>query len=61
VARPTVPGGVVSYYNLIGRPAILDMRSGAGHVIAFNFNPVHRDLSRGDQRMLWNAIVDRRS
>jgi hypothetical protein len=44
--------------NLIGRPAILDLRSGAGHVIAFNFNPLHRDLNRGDQRMLWNAIIN---
>jgi len=24
--------------NLIGRAAILDMRAGAGHVVAFNFN-----------------------
>jgi hypothetical protein len=47
--------------NLIGRPAILDMRSGTGHVIAFNFNPLHRDLNRGDQRMLWNAIINWRA
>src|SRR5436305_393132 len=44
--------------NLIGHPAILDLRSGAGHVIAFNFNPLHRDLNRGDQRLLWNAIIN---
>ena len=44
--------------NLIGRPAILDLRAGKGHVIAFNFNPLHRDLNRGDQRMLWNAILN---
>ncbi len=44
--------------NLIGKPAILDLRSGAGHVVAFNFNPLHRDLNRGDQRMLWNAIIN---
>jgi hypothetical protein len=47
--------------NLIGHPAILDLRSGAGHVIAFNFNPLHRDLNRGDQRMLWNAIINYRA
>ena len=47
--------------NLVGRPAILDMRSGTGHVIAFNFNPLHRDLNRGDQRMLWNAIINWRA
>ncbi|HTX24079.1 MAG TPA: M14 family zinc carboxypeptidase [Steroidobacteraceae bacterium] len=47
--------------NLIGHPAILDLRSGTGHVIAFNFNPLHRDLNRGDQRMLWNAIINWRA
>ena len=47
--------------NLIGRPAILDLRSGTGHVITFNFNPLHRDLNRGDQRMLWNAIINWRA
>jgi len=46
---------------LIGRAAILDLRSGKGHVIAFNFNPLHRDLNRGDQRLLWNAILNWRA
>jgi hypothetical protein len=44
--------------NLIGRPAILDMPEGKGHVVAFNFNPMHRDLNRGDQRLLWNALLN---
>ncbi|HYL71815.1 MAG TPA: hypothetical protein VEY89_10990, partial [Candidatus Dormibacteraeota bacterium] len=44
--------------NLIGRPAILDLPAGNGHVVAFNFNPLHRDLNRGDQRLLWNAIIN---
>jgi Zinc carboxypeptidase len=44
--------------RLIGRPAILDMPAGRGHVVTFNFNPVHRDLNRGDQRLLWNAILN---
>jgi len=47
--------------SLIGHPAVLDLRSGLGHVIAFNFNPLHRDLNRGDQRMLWNAIINWRA
>jgi hypothetical protein len=47
--------------NLIGRPAILDLPEGTGHVVAFNFNPLHRDLNRGDQRMLWNAIINWRA
>ncbi len=47
--------------SLIGHPAILDLRSGKGRVVAFNFNPLHRDLNRGDQRMLWNAIINWRA
>jgi len=27
-------------------------------VVSFNFNPIHRDMNRGDQRMLWNAILN---
>lgn len=53
-----VSGQVWGEANLIGRPAILDMPVGRGRVVAFNFNPVHRDLNRGDQRMLWNAIIN---
>jgi Zinc carboxypeptidase len=53
-----VSGQIWGEENLIGRPAILDSPVGRGHVIAFNFNPVHRDLNRGDHRMLWNAILN---
>jgi hypothetical protein len=56
-----VSGQVWGEDNLIGRPAILDMPVGHGHVIAFNFNPLYRDLNRGDQRMLWNAILNWRA
>jgi hypothetical protein len=27
-------------------------------VVAFNFNPVHRDLNRSDHRLLWNALLN---
>ncbi|HUX74822.1 MAG TPA: M14 family zinc carboxypeptidase [Steroidobacteraceae bacterium] len=47
--------------NLIGRPAIFDMPVGKGRVVAFDFDPMHRDLNRGDQRMLWNAIINWRA
>jgi hypothetical protein len=53
-----VSGQIWGEENLIGRPAILDSPVGHGHVITFNFNPLHRDLNRGDQRMLWNAILN---
>src|SRR3979490_583972 len=42
----------------IGRPALLDLPVGKGHVVCFNFNPMHRDLNRGDQRLLWNALLN---
>ncbi len=51
-------GQVWGESNLIGRPAIFDMPVGRGRVIAFNFNPLHRDLNRGDQRLLWNALLN---
>jgi hypothetical protein len=44
--------------GLIGHPAILDLPAGKGRVVAFNFNPLHRDLNRGDQRFLWNTILN---
>jgi Zinc carboxypeptidase len=53
-----VSGQVWGEGNLSGRPAILDSPVGQGHVVSFNFNPLHRDLNRGDQRMLWNAIIN---
>jgi hypothetical protein len=53
-----VSGQAWGEQNLIGRPAILDMPVGKGHVVSFNFNPMHRDLNRGDQRLLWNAIMN---
>jgi len=53
-----VSGQAWGEQNLIGRPAILDLPEGKGHVVAFNFNPMHRDLNRGDQRLLWNALLN---
>jgi hypothetical protein len=44
--------------NLIGHPAIVDMPVGKGRVVAFNFNPLHRDMNRGDQRFLWNTLIN---
>ena len=38
--------------HLVNRPVV------DGRVIAFNFNPLHRDLNRGDQRLLWNALLN---
>jgi hypothetical protein len=53
-----VSGQIWGESSLIGRPAILDTRVGRGHIVTFNFNPLHRDLNRGDQRMLWNTLLN---
>ena len=56
-----VSGQAWGAQNLIGRPAIFDMPVGKGRVVAFDFNPMHRDLNRGDQRLLWNTIINWRA
>jgi hypothetical protein len=53
-----VSGAVKGEDELEGRPAILDLPAGKGRVIAYNFNPIHRDLNRSDHRLLWNAILN---
>ncbi|MBM4220271.1 MAG: hypothetical protein FJ171_11770 [Gammaproteobacteria bacterium] len=51
-------GGAWGEAGLVGRPGILDLPVGKGRVIAFNFNPLHRDLNRGDNRLVWNAVLN---
>ena len=53
-----VSGGALGEDELAGRPAILAVPSGDGVVVAYNFNPMHRDLNRSDYRLLWNAILN---
>jgi hypothetical protein len=53
-----ISGQVWGEENLLRRPAILDMPVGRGHVVSFNFNPFHRDMNRGDHRLVWNAILN---
>ncbi len=53
-----VSGGARNETKLQGRPAILDMPVGEGRVLAYNFNPMHRDLNRSDFRLLWNGILN---
>jgi len=53
-----VSGGALGGEKLAGRPAILAVPTGEGVVVAYNFNPMHRDLNRSDYRMLWNAILN---
>jgi Zinc carboxypeptidase len=53
-----VSGGAKNGDDLEGMPAIIDAQVGRGRVIAYNFNPMHRDLNRSDYRFLWNAILN---
>jgi hypothetical protein len=51
-------GGIKGGDELQGKPAILDIPTGKGRVVAFNFDPVHRYLTVGDFRMVWNAVLN---
>jgi hypothetical protein len=53
-----VSGAIKGEDELEGRPAILDLAAGKGRVVAFLFNPIHRDLNRSDHRFLWNALLN---
>ena len=53
-----VSGGIKGEEILEGQPAILDIPVGKGRVLAYNFNPVHRELNRSDYRLLWNALLN---
>jgi hypothetical protein len=53
-----VSGGAKGTDTLEGNSAILDLPAGKGRVIAYNFNPMHRDLNRSDYRFLWNAVLN---
>ncbi|HEX6046236.1 MAG TPA: hypothetical protein VFZ22_17215, partial [Pyrinomonadaceae bacterium] len=53
-----VSGGMRGDDTLEGRPAILDIPAGRGRVLAYNFNPLHRDLNHSDYRLLWNALLN---
>jgi hypothetical protein len=53
-----ISGGIKGGSELEGKPAILDIPVGEGRVVAFNFDPIHRTLSRSDFRMVWNAILN---
>jgi hypothetical protein len=56
--KMVVSGGMKNTDDLEGYAAILDLPAGNGRVIAFNFNPMHRDLNHSDYRLLWNVILN---
>jgi hypothetical protein len=44
--------------RLDGKPAILDVPVGAGHVVLFSFNPMHRYLNLSDFRLVYNVVLN---
>jgi hypothetical protein len=53
-----VSGGMKGEGEIEGKPAVLDIPVGDGRVVAFNFDPIHRTLTRSDFRLLWNVILN---
>ena len=52
-----VSGGIKGGDVLQGKPAILDIPTGNGRVIAFDFDPIHRYQTESDFRLVWNVIL----
>jgi hypothetical protein len=53
-----VSGGIKGASEVEGKPAILDIPTGQGRVIAFDFDPIHRYQTQSDFRLVWNAILN---
>jgi hypothetical protein len=53
-----VCGGIRGADEIIGKPAILDIPTGKGRVVAFDFDPIHRYLTLSDFRLVWNTILN---
>jgi hypothetical protein len=53
-----VSGGIKGEKEILGKPAILDLPTGKGRVLAFDFDPIHRYLTLSDFRLAWNAILN---
>jgi hypothetical protein len=57
-ADMVISGGMRGAGELAGMPAVLAVPLGDGQVISYNFNGIHRDMNRGDYRLVWNAIMN---
>jgi hypothetical protein len=53
-----VSGGVKGAGEIEGKPAILDLPTGKGRVLAFDFDPIHRYQTLSDFRLVWNTILN---
>ncbi|WP_020602310.1 M14 family zinc carboxypeptidase [Spirosoma spitsbergense] len=66
-AKPAIPkkedpyvlsGMVRNEQTIIGHGAIFNMPVGAGRVIAFTFDPLHRYLNHHDAPLVWNILIN---
>ncbi|AQG78278.1 M14 family zinc carboxypeptidase [Spirosoma montaniterrae] len=56
---PYVLSGMVKNEQaIIGHGAIFNVPVGAGRVVAFTFDPLHRFLNHHDAPMVWNALIN---
>lgn len=53
-----ISGGVKGASEIVGKPAILDIPTGQGRILAFDFDPIHRYQTRGTFRLVWNALLN---
>ncbi|MFI5184675.1 MAG: M14 family zinc carboxypeptidase [Vicinamibacteria bacterium] len=53
-----VSGGIKGGGDVEGKAAILDIPTGKGRVVAFDFDPIHRYLTQSSFRLAWNAILN---
>jgi hypothetical protein len=53
-----VSGGMKGEDEIQGKPAVVDIPVGDGRVVAFNFDPIHRTVTRSDFRLVWNVILN---
>lgn len=57
--EPYVLSGMVrNEQTIIGNGAIFNVPVGAGRVIAFTFDPLHRFLNHHDAPLLWNVLIN---
>jgi hypothetical protein len=53
-----VSGGIKGASELVGQAALLDIPTGRGRVVAFDFDPIHRYQTLSDFRLVWNTILN---
>ena len=58
LSATSLVAGAAERYDLVGKPAVIDVEVGKGRVVAFDFDPIHRYQTESDFRLVWNAILN---